>query len=261
MSLFARLAFAGSIGLLSACQPVPSEMTQPDPTPASANAQASRNFLYAHAMYGEPVFDRDVISFQRALTTAFGAPASVERFGYTDRRLTTPSGPSMNAAISRLAAKARDGEDVVVVMFTTHGNQDILAQKPAGGELSFVPAQAVRAFLEPLQNDKQIIIIQACYSGSLIDDLAGPNRIILTAAAEDRTSFGCAPDNDNTWFIKSLNAALAQGGSWAEINARTQANVRALEESRGFPPNRYSNPQFYVGRNMRDVWNRDGSNS
>jgi len=83
----------------------------------------------------------------------------------------------------------------------------------------------------------------------------------MTAAAADRPSFGCAPDNDNTWYVKALNAAISQGGSWSEINARTIAGVKALEATQGIPPSSFSNPQVYVGRNMQDIWTAGGSAS
>ena len=243
---------------LAACD-APVEL-QEVPVEAAARAATApaQTYLYAHALFGEPVFDRDVISFERALTSALGRPADVAKFGYTDGRLSEPTPEALNGAIARLAGAARDGEDVVVVMMTTHGSPEFLAQKPANtDQISGVSAEALATFLEPLNDDKQVIILQACYSGSLIDDLAHPNRIILTAAAADRTSFGCSPDNDNTFFIKSLNAALSEGGSWSEIFGRTKSNVEALETSFEIPASDQSNPQSYVGRNMIDLWRGD----
>ncbi len=40
-----------------------------------------------------------------------------------------------------------------------------------------------------------IVVVQACYSGSFVDNLAAPDRMVITAAAADRTSFGCASEN------------------------------------------------------------------
>src|SRR5437762_1381622 len=36
-----------------------------------------------------------------------------------------------------------------------------------------------------------IVVISACYSGTFVRDLQGPDRMIVTAARPDRTSFGC----------------------------------------------------------------------
>jgi len=256
MTSFKHLLAGISLLALAACETPVVQTAAPEAASASAT---SRSFLYAHALYGEPVFDRDVLSFQRALSTAFGTPAQTKRFGFTDRRLERPTPDAVDAAISSFASEAIDGRDTIIVMFTTHGGPDVLAVKPPEAAApAGLPAEALANFLAPLNDDLQIIVLQACFSGSLIDDLASPNRIILTAAAADRTSFGCAPDNDNTFFIKSLNAALAEGGSWSEIFDRTKANVRALEDSFDIPEAEQSNPQSYVGRNMRGIWNGAG---
>ena len=76
----------------------------------------------------------------------------------------------------------------------------------------------------------------------------------MTAAAADRTSFGCAPNNKNTWFIESLNTAMAQEGSWKIIFEGTKSIVRSKEKAQGIPADKYSNPQSYVGSKMRGVW-------
>jgi hypothetical protein len=48
-----------------------------------------------------------------------------------------------------------------------------------------------------------VAIISACHSGVFLDD-AAPNRIILTAARADRTSFGCGAAFDYTYYDSCL---------------------------------------------------------
>ncbi len=248
---YVRLLFSAFLAAaLSACMDIPEQQT----TTASASVATAptETFLFSWGMFADPVFDRDVVTFNRAFERAYDAPTSTRAFGFTNRGLETPDPTAMRAALSDLAQRARDGQDLVVVMLTTHGAPDVLAVKTTpDGPVSGVPADGLVEFLAPLQNDQQILILQACFSGSLIDDLRAPNRIILTAAAADRTSFGCEPESDNTWFIKSLNQAMAAGGSWQQIFARTQASVSAQEAAMGFPA---SNPQSFVGRDMRTIW-------
>lgn len=259
MSKFRSAAALFALVALAACSDPVAPKTDPkSASPASVVPQTpEQTYLYAHALYGEPVFDRDVVTFQAALTKGLGEPASARLFGYTDDTLQEPSAEALTAAISELADQAIDGNDLIVAMFTTHGRPEFLAQKPADTEaITGVSAAALSRFLSPLQSDRQIIILQACFSGSLIDDLAGPNRIIMTAAAEDRSSFGCSPDNDNTFYIKALNAAIARGGNWSQIHERTVANVAALERAVGIPPEETSNPQVFVGANMIGLWGK-----
>lgn len=242
-----------SAALVSACMaPATVAPSAPQAVPQTVAVTDSQTYLMGWGMFGDPVFDRDVITFERAFSRAFGAPTQTLAYGANDRSLTRPNVDFISASLTQMAGAARDGQDLVVVMLTSHGSPDVIAlQTSQGGPVAPVSADQLAQFLAPLENDRQILILQACYSGSLIDELRSPNRIIVTAASADRSSFGCNPDSDNTWFIKSLNRAMGEGGSWRQIFARTQALVLADEQAAGFPA---SNPQSFVGANMRDIW-------
>ncbi|SLN40127.1 C13 family peptidase [Pseudooctadecabacter jejudonensis] len=221
-----------------------------------AVAPANQTFLFSWGMFADPVFDRDVVTFERAFARAYGTPVDADTFGFTGSTLEEPNITVMQTELAQMAADAVDGRDTVVVMLTSHGSPDVMAIKTEpNGPVSGVSAEGLAEFLAPLAADRQILILQACFSGSLIDELRSPNRIILTAAAADRSSFGCNPESDNTWFIKALNRAMvevgARGGSWKQVFERTRALVAADEAAQGVPP---SNPQSSVGANMRDLW-------
>lgn len=251
---FPRLALMAATAVLSACAPT-LDATPDALSPPAAVAEAPGSYLFSWAMYGDPVFDRDVLTFARAYAGAFGTPEATRQFGYTSNALEYPDAGRVEGALPELAAAAVDGQDIVVVMITTHGNEEMLALRPDPmGPLIPVSGDVLNGLLAPLSNDQQVIILQACYSGSLIDDIAAPNRIIMTAAAADRSSFGCNPDNDNTFFIRAMNQALGEGGSWEQIFARTQAIVTQMERDAGIPPSFASNPQSYVGSDMRAIW-------
>ena len=239
------------LGLISACTvPVVVDDTESVQNAHTSN-NAPRSFLYSWAMFGDPVFDRDVVTFSESYSRAFGALEGQALFGNNFRQLAMPDANVMRAEFSKLASEAVDGEDLVVVMLTSHGSPGQIVAVAPDGTAFTITGEQLNKFLEPLENDRQVLILQACYSGSLINDLKHPNRIILTAAAEDRTSFGCNPNSDNTWFIRSLNRAIKEGGSWSKIFERTKAFVAVDEETAGVVP---SNPQSWVGANMRGFW-------
>jgi len=253
MSRFRLIAAALSCVFLQACMTTPpaSQNTTQASTSVAAVA-APKTYLFSWGMFADPVFDRDVTTFNRAFSAQYGAPAQSWQYGANARQLTRPNIENIAAALTTMAGQARDEEDLVVVMLTSHGSPDSIAlQFDQGGPVIGVSADQLASLLAPLNNDQQILILQACFSGSLIDELQSPNRIIMTAAAADRSSFGCNPDSDNTWFIKSLNRAMAQGGSWQQVFARTRAFAAQDEITVGVPA---SNPQRFVGANMRDIW-------
>ncbi len=225
------------------------------PPPSAPTGQKPKTFLMASALWGDPVFDNDVVTFAASLRAAVGGLAGQQLYGYTSANVTRHNGTAPKT-LADFAAQAVDGRDVVVAMWTTHGNVGYLAVKDdkAKRVTGLVTGNDLNNLLAPLDNDLQVIILQACFSGSLIEGLKHPNRIILTAAAKDRSSFGCQPNNDNTWFIESMNTALAQGGSWATVFGTTKNIVRAKEKSQGISSDAYSNPQSFVGANMRSTW-------
>lgn len=242
--------------LLAACMDATSQSAATTTEASAVATPPERTYLFSWGMFGDPVFDRDVETFTRAYTRAFGAPADMARYGANAPQLKDYNPDAIRADLARLAAQSVDGQDVMVVMLTSHGEPDAIVLQPTqGGPMSLLSADRLADLLAPLNTDRQVLILQACFSGSLIDELRHPNRIIMTAASATRSSFGCNPDSDNTWFIKSMNRAMAQGGSWEQIFARTQALVRADEAAAGFPA---SNPQVFVGRNMQDEW-REGA--
>ena len=107
------------------------------------------------------------------------------------------------AVLKNLAALARP-QDKVMVLLASHGADGFLSVQ-AGKQLLGVASVAdLGRWLEPLGDRPTLLVISACHSGSFIDPLRRPNRIILAAAAKDRSSFGCQPKSDNTFFIKEL---------------------------------------------------------
>ena len=64
---------------------------------------------------------------------------------------------------------------------------------------------------EELGIERRILIISACFSGVFVPELASDDTAILTAASSERSSFGCAPENDWTFYGDALiNRALRQ---------------------------------------------------
>ncbi len=75
-----------------------------------------------------------------------------------------------------------------------------------------------------------MIIISACFSGSMIGDLRAPERIIIAAARVDRSSFGCAPDRHNTFFGEAeLHAFGEPNRSLRQVFAAIRDGRRSSE--------------------------------
>ena len=91
----------------------------------------------------------------------------------------------------------------------------------------------------------RLLILQACFSGQFVPALKDANAIIVTAAAADRSSFGCEAGNDWTFFGDALiNHALRQPLPLAIQLQRATALISAAEDREKLEP---SNPQVNVG--------------
>jgi len=92
-----------------------------------------------------------------------------------------------------------------------------------------------------------IIIISACYSGSLIPSLQAPRRIIITAARADRNSFGCSPSRRHTYFGEAELHAFAESGHSLQQIEDLRDTVASMEHQKSLTS---SEPQVSVGRNV-----------
>jgi hypothetical protein len=91
----------------------------------------------------------------------------------------------------------------------------------------------------------KVIIISACYAGGFVDALREPKTIVITAAAADRTSFGCSSDSDLTYFGEAFyRDALPAARSLREAFEMARKAIAARERGEGVTP---SEPQAYFG--------------
>ena len=91
----------------------------------------------------------------------------------------------------------------------------------------------------------RVIVVSACYSGGFIEPLRDDNSIVITAAAPDRTSFGCEAGRDFTYFGEAyFRDALAKTRSFTEAFALAKDIVARKEAAENLTP---SLPQMWAG--------------
>ena len=94
-----------------------------------------------------------------------------------------------------------------------------------------------------------VIVISACFSGVFVDGLAASNRMILTAARRDRSSFGCGAEATYPYFDGCVLESLPGAIDFLALAAATRACVSRRETEEGLSP--ASEPQLYVGAEMQ----------
>jgi hypothetical protein len=155
---------------------------------------------------------------------------------------------SLTDTVKTIASQVKKG-DVVTIMLSTHGYTKLLATQIGGRDYASILDSHLANALAPLKDTPTILIISACYSGSLIPALRNENRIILTAAAEKKVSYGCQPLAKNTFFIDALFGDKHDGKlSLVEEFELTKKRILAREIEIKFVP---SEPQIFIGEKMK----------
>jgi hypothetical protein len=146
--------------------------------------------------------------------------------------------------LERLAARAKDG---CLVYFTSHGSPD----GALVGDGLLTPRGAKRMLDDTCGDRPTVVVISACFSGVFVPELASPNRMILTAARPDRTSFGCGETDRYPYFDACMLETIPNAADFAVLGRQAQACVKRKEtEARVGPP---SEPQMAIGGELRPM--------
>ncbi|WP_051710146.1 C13 family peptidase [Andreprevotia chitinilytica] len=196
----------------------------------------------------QEVFLREARSFDALFHQRFGTSGHSIVLANHDSvtgEIPIASRTSLNAALLRMGQQMNREEDVLVLYLTSHGgkNHDFLLDD-APLELDPITPQWLKQALQDAGIRWQIIIVSACYSGGYVAPLAGPNVLIATAADAKHTSFGCADENDFTYYGEALYHALQREKNWVAAIEMAQRNVSAREKREHIEP---SHPQLSVG--------------
>ena len=184
-----------------------------------------------------------------------------ERYGIADRRLSLvnderylrgaplASVSGLEYALQGLADRMDPERDVLFLAISSHGSRDP-AVAVANSGFPFVdltPGDLADA-LHDAGIRWRVIIISACYAGGFIEALKDPQTIVITAAAADRTSFGCSNDRDLTYFGEAFyrDALPAATSLRSAFESARQALAERERRERVTP----SEPQAYFGAAM-----------
>jgi len=136
------------------------------------------------------------------------------------------------------------GGEACLVFVTSHGEERGFFLRP--DRRLFGPTAFDQALTAGCGSAPTVAIVSACHSGTFINDQTRrPNRIIMTAAAIDRTSFGCGADDDYTYYDQCLLQTLDSVATWRELALGTRSCVETLERRLGV--RQESRPQIFVG--------------
>jgi len=152
-------------------------------------------------------------------------------------------------ALRGLAARMNLDRDVLFLAISSHGSRDpAIAVENSDLPLDELTDEDLAAALSESNIKWRVIIISACYAGGFIDSLKDPRTIVITAAAADRTSFGCSNDADLTYFGEAFyRDALPEARSLREAFDKARAAIAMRERRERVDASR---PQAYFGAEL-----------
>lgn len=141
-------------------------------------------------------------------------------------------------ALSALSAQAPEG---CLLYLSSHGDPDGVV---VSNEL-LAPSVLGAMLDQACGRRPTIVIISACFSGVFVPELAAPNRMVLTAARADRSSFGCGEADRYPYFDDCFLRSFPAAHDFRQLAGAVQACVARREAETGMAPP--SEPQLSIG--------------
>lgn len=147
-------------------------------------------------------------------------------------------------ALEDLTARAQGG---CLFYVTTHGT-------PQGAVVDkrILPPGVLAAMLDRTCGKRPtVVVISACFSGVFVPQLSAPNRMVLTAARPDRTSFGCGESDKYPYFDDCFLSSIGTARDFQGLAVAARECVRRREVAEKVSPP--SEPQVFVGAELRPM--------
>lgn len=214
--------------------------------PAAAQTPRAWHVFLVAADRAEPVFDNAVDRLAALFKSRYGVVA--ERFTSRRRREDGKHDATWQD-ISRVAAARRMAAgDACLFYFTSHG--DIGGLYMARHRSLLPPEDLARLVDGACGKRPTVVVVSACFSGTFLRPaLATANRVILTAARADRSSFGCSFREALSVYDRCFLDSWGANPTWMALHRAIAACVAETERRRNYRPP--SEPQAFFGRLVR----------
>lgn len=210
-------------------------------------------FVGFGAYGGQDVFMKEVGHIQKTADARLGTRGrSLTLINNSQTVDTIPlaSATNLDILLRELGRVMNPEEDVLLLYLTSHGSKEegLAVDMPPLALNDIRPAD-LKAVLNRSGIRWRIVLVSACYSGGFIDALSDDHTLVVTAAARDKSSFGCSNQNEYTYFGEAVFKDLKAGPY--HFIPRLNAAIAAIgkrEQREGLEP---SEPQLKAGAAMR----------
>lgn len=157
-------------------------------------------------------------------------------------RPDVPDPTSADQALDAIGQNAEQATRGCFLYFTSHGSPRGIVFGP---NRLMSPDEMARRIDGWCGTRPTVVIVSACFSGVFTDRLAAPNRMIMSAARRDRSSFGCSEDATYPYFDGCILESLPTSPNFLALADQAALCVQRREREEGLRP--ASEPQTVVG--------------
>jgi len=211
-------------------------------------------YFVGFAPYGrDDAFRSDVEAAQRVMDERWGtAERSLLLVNNPRTLLTTPFATITNLreTLNEIGSAIDADDDVVMLYLTSQGDlgSRLSADLPPLSLVELTPP-GLRQLLDDAGIKWRIIVVSACYSGGFIEPLRDDHTLIVTSSQADRTSGGCGPAGESSYFGEAFfQKGMGSASSFAA--AFEVAKLRVAERERDEKISPPSVPQWWIGPDM-----------
>jgi len=211
----------------------------------TANPAARWQVVLAAGDDAEPVFDNAARALGQRLAAAGVPAANIHRLSASGAEVGAAVEPALaNVLLQRIGTLPARPGDRCLIFLTSHGERGA-GLWLARSNTAVSPDQLAQALSRGCAAVPTVVVVSACYSGGFATGkMAKPNRIVLTAARNDRPSFGCQVHRLYNFFDECLLGALPKSATWRAVADGSRECVHRMERALGERP---SEPQAYFG--------------
>lgn len=207
-------------------------------------------YVVAVGLDSDPVFGREAREAARVLARRYDAAGRSVTLAGTDGSGPSPlpmgSPEAVAAALARVAELMDKREDVLVLYTTSHGAKWGIVYSDGDQGFGAISPYRLYRMLDELGIANRLILLSACHAGVFVPVLASPTTVVASAASAENTSFGCAAENDWTFFGDALvNHALRKPQPFAAAWKEADGTIGGWERDGRLTP---SQPQIAIGR-------------
>lgn len=185
---------------------------------------------------------------RRALADAFASAGfSADNITHLSLRPRELGGFSLSSGevFAAFEAQAQSAQAGCLYYFTSHG----IPEGMVIGREGFLSPEQLNSLISQWCGERPtVVIVSACFSGVFAPALQAANRLVITAARPDRSSFGCSTTAQYPYFDGCVLESLPYADDFVHLANLTRRCVSGREvREQLWPP---SEPQAVIGADV-----------